>query len=265
MAGVAQMSEQLHPVVHEILESRGLQVLTVFQPGPRFAALLVRQGETEAVLKVALPAPRAEGDEMTVERVRMAHRNIDKEILWLQFLDEWVPESAREKFLFTRLMDYSDTETHWYLREALPGSPMAAANNPFPFPAQLYDLISPQQLFEYFSYIHSISPQTPVNLSSQFWHRWTRYDQYDHFGRWLHGMLPKVAQGKEYLGPILDYVEKHKFIMEADQTVLIHQEPFASHIFYHEGRIGLIDWENLDFGHKLYDLSVVWMRASTLR
>ncbi len=59
---------------------------------------------------------------------------------------------------------------------------------------------------------------------------------------------------------LADFVYTARRFLPDTPPVITHNEPYASHIFVENGKIALIDWENVAWGHRLHDLSILWMR-----
>lgn len=241
----------LHPEVQRVLDEEKLPVKQILQHGPRYAVVSTEADGQYAIFKMVIPEARGKTNYSEETLVEV----ITKEAALLSFLGEHKNDI---RGLVTPILRHSKKEA-WYLRGLLRGRPMASALEPFPFDPSFFEATTPEAVFEFFHSLHKVSAEVPPRLAGTFVTHWPKAIHHRRFVDSLSDNYqhPLVAEHHEF---IADFVYTARRFLSDTAPVITHQEAYASHIFVTDGRIGLIDWENASWGHRLHDLSTLWMR-----
>jgi len=250
--------ESRYPEVGQVMRELKLERPQLLQDGPRYVVASTRHEGRPALFKMMVPGaknpvpPEDEG----IWFPGLAG-DMRKEAALLEFLSEYRAQITGNVPL---LLNYSDEPGRlWYVRELLKGSPMAGPDMPFVFPRTYYELVAPGELVAYFASLQALTTKVTPKLAERLQIRYPRpemtrrmVDALD--GRWSH---PAVRRSADRTRRWLEAAEP---LLRRSPPVIAHNEPFASHIFLENGRIGLIDWESSSWGHRLHDFSRLWVR-----
>lgn len=250
----------LHPQAREVMLAQGLPVKQVLQNGPRYAVVSTEYEGNYAIFKMVIPGARnpvIPGSHDPYKWVPLSDIML-KEIRLLEMLD-----SLRDQIdgLTAHLYSYStEPGCTWYLRELYEGKPLGDSRVAIRFDRRFYEEVTPEAVMGYLASLHRLSPEVTPELKELFSVSWP-YD--------LHTKQLVAVLGEEFNHPL---VRKHhkkigEFLLQTQRdvaglrTVVTHYEPYGTHTFVQNGRIGLIDWEQAALGHRLYDLAVIWIRT----
>lgn len=254
---------QISPFVQNVLDENNFTPVSLLRYGPRFVGAVVRHGDTEGFFKMVLPleerAKMQTGDYRWTEyddRERLERRLI-KEALFLQFFSQELGGAGFEP----QIIALSETTPVWSLRTFISEKTMSAWNSDFVFSPRFFETFTPRQCIEFFHRLHEVSDIIPANLSeiiSEF--RSTLLNP-SRFERTVERMreLPAFADKADHLKEAFERVQPR---YSDYKKVVTHYEPYPPHIFSSQGQMGLIDWENVGWGHQLQDLAVLYMRCS---
>ncbi len=253
---------QLSPVVRQVLADNHLKPLSVLRYGPRFVCIKVAMGKDIGMFKMMLPqderATAAPADFFWTEHeepARLEHRLV-KEARFLQyFAGQLKPEGLEPQVLAV-----SDQAPVWSIRRFVDGPSMAVDDSNFVFTSSFYHQVSPRQMVDFFRSLHQASANLPQPLTHlidgevselcnpvRLGHIIERMEQMPPFAHLTEHLRDRLAQAAPAYS---DY-----------QPVIAQYEPYPCHLFMVNGRISLIDWENVSWAHPLQDLSIVWMRS----
>jgi hypothetical protein len=257
-----QLSE-LSPFVLKVLKDNHFKPVEVLRYGPRFICLVVKTGNRIGMFKMVLPV-----DERTpantppdykwteFEAIEALERRLLKEALFLQFFSQQLGEAGFEP----QIIALSEGTPVWSVRTFIKERPMSAWDSNFILSPRFYQHVTPRQAVEFFHKLHQLSPAVPQSLTEYIKAFVSTLTNSNRFER-------SVARAKampEFAGLADHLAERFAAVQPryADYTRVITQyEPYGCHLFLVNGKLGLIDWENIGWGHPLQDLSVLWMRC----
>lgn len=252
------MQESNYPQVGQVMRKLKLDVLQVLENGPRYVVVSTRYEGRPALFKMMVPhASNPTLAEDTGVWHPGLYNDVLKEAALLEFLSE-----HRERIAGTvpLLLNHGTVPgSAWYIRELLPGAPMAGAEAPFVYPAAFYEQVAPSEMVKYFCSLHQLTPLVTPRLERHL-KLWYPRTEHIHLlvaalgGDWSHPVVRELA-GR--LGP---WMEANEPVLRRSKRVIAHNEPYASHVFLENGKIGLIDWESSSWGHRLHDFSRLWVR-----
>lgn len=250
----------LSPFVTRLLSDNNFELLQVMRYGPRFACLEVRAGNRTGLLKLVLPdaeriyfTPKnyvwTDDDQTAVLEARLL-----KETLFLQFFSQEFGPGGFEP----ELIALSEQSPVWSLRTYINEPSMSAWDSSFVFRKDFYNQVQPQQVVRFFHGLHQLSSKLPEPLRRLA----IDYVPLTLSGRFKEAAVIARAQPKfrDYAAQISTSLERSRPAYQAFERVITHYEPYSCHLFVVRGRIALIDWENVGWGHPLHDLSIFWMR-----
>ncbi len=254
---------ELSPAVLKVLADNNFEPVELLRYGPRFVGCVVKHGDTEGFFKMVLPH---------AERLKLAaddyiwsqyddserlERRLVKEALFLQFFSGELGGAGFEP----QIIALSSTKPVWSLRTYIHAKTMSAWNSDFVFSPRFYETFTPRQAIDFFVRLHEVSPIIPVSLTDLITEFKSTLLGHYRFDRSIELMsqIPEFAGQADHL--------KAKFAAAKPRytdyrRVITHFEPYPPHIFALNGQMGLIDWENVGWGHQLQDLSVLYMRLA---
>jgi aminoglycoside phosphotransferase (APT) family kinase protein len=250
----------LHPQARAVMQAQGLPVKQVLQNGPRYAVVSTEYEGNYAIFKMVIPDaknPILRLDPDPLDLVSLEDIML-KEIRLLEMLD-----SLRERIdgLTTHLYSYStEPSCIWYLRELYRGRPLGDSKTPFRFDRRFYEEVTAEAVMAYITSLHRLSGEVTPELSNLLVVRWP----YEVHTRELAAVLhedfnhPYVRERSQAIGEFLMQVQRE---VAGQRDVITHHEPYGAHTFVQNGRIGLIDWEQMALGHRLFDLAIIWVRT----
>lgn len=253
---------ELSPYVRQVLAENHFEPKQLLRYGPRYVCMVVKSGDREGFFKMVLPIEERQKvspkDYIWTEydyTDRLEQRLL-KEALFLQFFSQQIGGAGFEP----QMIAFSDTSPVWSLRNFIHERTMSAWNSDFVLSPRFFTAIAPRQAADFFAKLHQVSSILPQNLAEliaevkstltnerRFHGTAERAAQLPQFAAAADGLLQKFTG---YLPRYRDY-----------QPVLTHYEPYAPHIFSKDGQMGLIDWENIGWGHCMQDFSVLYMRC----
>jgi hypothetical protein len=242
---------QLPARTQDILNSQGLLPVHVHRNGPRFVAATVKDAEGQKFFfKQALPGVPADP---------MMHDKVGDRIIYeaefLKFLDE-----SGFPHLYTKIVKLSPSEPVWMLRQHLPGFTMTDGDSLYRFKPEFYGLAKPELVVTYFRGLQDLTRALPARLKSWCARHELSLQYYEDATNWTGTIEPRPELAR-YTEAIGRFFNAHRNDFDGAERFLAHCEPYPPHMFVLDEQIGLIDWENLAFRHRLHDLSKVWIRA----
>ena len=253
---------ELSPLVLQVLEENHFKPKQVLRYGPRYVCLVVTNGEQEGFFKMVLPIEERhqyspEGYIWTeYDYTDKLEQRLLKEALFLQFFSQQIGGAGFEP----QIISFSDTSPVWSLRNYIHERTMSAWNSDFVFSPRFFTTISPQQAADFFAKLHQVSHILPQNLSDMIAEVTSTLTNKRRF----HGTAERAAEVPEFsahadrlLDKFISYAPKYRDY----EPKLTHYEPYPPHIFSHKSQMGLIDWENIGWGHSMQDFSVLYMRC----
>lgn len=240
-----------------ILRQQGLQPKQVLRHGPRYLCVMVSRGERQLFFKQLL-LPEQDSD-YDIGMLRGAFRRETKLLGWLS------DHAFALSLLAPRLLAAGEGDNPWYLRELIPGQPMSDGGTDFIFARDFFDLVQPEVVVHAFESLHALASKDRAWLETELDLGTYTLREYADGTHWQ-----VTAQNREHLTPYASKVDQFlqqaqptfdRFMTTRKYSVLGHHEPYPSHLFVLEGRIGLIDWENVGWTNRVQDLSKIWLRS----
>ncbi len=254
---------EISDYVRNVLAENHLEPVQLLRYGPRFVGLVVRQGMNEGFFKMVLPIDErhllATSDYIWTEYdegPRLETRLI-KEALFLQYFGH----ELRDYGFKPHVIALSETSPVWSLRTFINERTMSAWDSDFVFSQRFFETFTPRQAIDFFVRIHDLSEKIPENLTDLIADFSSTLLNERRFSGSVSSVrhMPKFAEHAERLKAKFE-AAKPRY---ADfRRVITHHEPYPPHIFASNGQMGLIDWENIGWGHQLQDLSVLYMRCA---
>lgn len=251
---------ELSPFVLGVLQENHFEPVQLLRYGPRFVCLVVKTGDRTGMFKMVLPEKERlqntpKGYVWTIDdRTEVLEERLLKETLFLQFFSQQLGRYGFEP----QLIALSEDSPVWSLRTYIPNNSMSAWDSSFVFRKDFYNQVSPRQIIDFFQALHRLSPDLPEPL-----HRLTAdYVPLTIDGRFKEAAV--IARSQEQFRDRAEQIEaalrQSRPAYEEFERVITHYEPYACHLFLVNGQISLIDWENVGWGHRMHDLSILWMR-----
>lgn len=254
---------ELSPFVRHTLEKNNLVPLRVLRYGPRFVCIHVQNGKQEGMFKMVLPlserGPHNTPDGYTWtdhDNISVLERRLLKEALFLQYFSKHLGPDGFEP----QIQALSVESPVWSLRTYIANKTMSAWDSNFIFSQRFYAEVEPHQVIDFFRHMHRVSDSIPEPLSDMISEFVSTLTNKNRFERSVERakQMPQFAQYAKKL--------ESKFASYADnysdyQPVVTQYEPYSCHLFVVNGKVSLIDWENVGWGHTMQDLSVLWMRC----
>lgn len=254
---------ELSPFVRQVLEDNNLVPLRVLRYGPRFVCIHVRNGEQEGMFKMVLPL-NERGPHNTPagytwtdhDNIAILERRLLKEALFLQYFSQHLGPNGFEP----QIQAMSETSPVWSLRTYIDERTMSAWDSNFIFSQRFYTEVEPHQVIDFFRHMHRLSDNLPLPLSdiiAEFVSTLTNPSRFER-------SVARAKQMPKFKG-VAKALEKKFASFEVNyaeyERVVTQYEPYSCHLFVVNDKVSLIDWENVGWGHKLQDLSVLWMRC----
>ena len=253
----------ISPAVQSILDQNHFELVRILRYGPRFICLKVRSGDRVGMFKMALPvaerSPQLAPPGYTWtehEEILILEQRLLKEALFLQFFSQQLGGAGFEP----QVIALSDTSPVWSLRTYIAEQPLTVDNSDFRFDQRFFELVTPRQAVDFFRKLHELSDRLPQSLTDLIMPYTSALTNPMRFERSLSRAeaMPQFKSQAAHLGRRFQ-----ELVPEYDnyRRVITQYEPYSCHLFVVNGKIGLIDWENVGWGHALQDLSVLWMRC----
>jgi aminoglycoside phosphotransferase (APT) family kinase protein len=238
--------------VDGIMTREGLELQRVLRDGPRYWVGRVSRDGEMLLLKVVT------SDEPWLSPAsRRQFRPSDQlraEIFALRQLGEHEGQLAGR---VPRVLASSTNELVWALREEVPGTDMAGTAGSYVFAPEFYEQVSPAEMIDYIASYQALTPELEALARTT-----PQTDQTDLVSKLVIGDLDNP---QEHLQPLSEKVNKflreHGDFHDAQIATLAHGEVYPPHIFYADGQVCLIDWENVSLSHPLSDYCAVWLRS----
>ena len=252
----------LSPYVQEILSQNHFVPTKVLRYGPRFVCATVDNGDTEGLFKMVLPleerrAYSSKDYEWTeFDEVAVLEQRLIKEALFLQFFSTEIDNDGFEP----QIIALSESTPIWSLRTFIRERTMSAWDSDFVFSPRFFDAFTPRQSIDFFKRIHDVSPNVPESLTRLVTGYTSTLMNTGRYDRTYDRAI--TMPGFEVAAPrLLQSFHAAKDAYARYNPVITHYEPYPPHIFGSKHRFGLIDWENVGWGHHLQDVSVLYMRC----
>jgi hypothetical protein len=254
----------LSPYVREVLAENHLEPVQLLRYGPRFICCVVRQGAKEGFFKMVLPLEErrniANTDYIWTEYDEgpLLERRLIKEALFLQFFSRHLDSYGFRPHIIA----LSDTSPVWSLRTFINERTMSAWDSDFIFSQRFFDTFTPRQTIDFFVRIHNLSLEVPDNMRILIADFISTLLNPNRFERSIE-RLREIPSLSHYADQLNERFNAAKPRYADYRHVITHYEPYAPHIYSSAGQMGLIDWENVGWGHQLQDLSVLYMRCGS--
>lgn len=253
---------ELSPFVRQVLDDNHFEPKQLLRYGPRYVCVVVESGEVEGFFKMVLPIE--ERVKMSPAGYRWTHfdepevleKRLLKEALFLQFFSQQIGEAGS----LPQIIALSDTSPVWSLRTYIHERTMSAWNSDFVFSPRFFKHVTPSQAVEFFARLHEMSEILPQNLSEMvqdFRSTLTNTSRFERTAERAREMPAFRHLADELEARFNAYLPQY----EDYRPVIAHYEPYPPHIYSVDGKMGLIDWENVGWAHPLQDLSVLYMRC----
>jgi len=253
---------QLSPYVLDVLQRNHFEPVQIMRYGPRFFVCTVNNGDVEGLFKMVLPTSERQKFGPTgyvwteFDDVDKLGKRLLKEALFLQFFSQAIDNDGFEP----RIIALSETSPVWSLRTFIREKTMSAWDSDFVFSPRFFKAFEPRQAIDFFRRIHEVSPTIPENLTSLITNYTTTLKNHYRFDTTRKYALT-LPQFRDTADHMLTRFDDAAAAYARYEPVITHYEPYPPHIFGSDHRFGLIDWENVGWGHKLQDLSVLYMRC----
>jgi hypothetical protein len=259
------MSElnELSPYVRSVLIENNLEPIQVLRYGPRFVGIVVERDGVEGFFKMVLPLEErqllASSDYIWTEYDEgpRLERRLIKEALFLQFFAQKLANHSFQPDIIT----LSETSPVWSLRTYIHERTMSAWNSDFVFSPRFFETFTPREAIDFFVRMHDLTPEIPNNLQAIVAEFVSTLQNPNRFSRSVDRMR-EIPAFLEYATHIEERFSSAEARYADYRRVITHYEPYPPHIFASKGEMGLIDWENVGWGHQLQDLSVLYMRCA---
>lgn len=254
---------ELSPYVRSVLVDNNLIPLRVLRYGPRFVCIHVRNGGLEGMFKMVLPL-KERGAHNTPEgytwtdhdNILVLERRLLKEALFLQYFSQHLGPNGFEP----QIQALSEESPVWSLRSYIAEKTMSAWDSNFIFSQRFYTEVEPHQVVDFFRDMHRVSDNLPEPLNdmiAEFVSTLTNPSRFERSVDRAKQMPQFAPYAVELERRFATYTDDY-----ANYTPVVTQyEPYSCHLFVVNGKVSLIDWENVGWGHTMQDLSVLWMRC----
>ena len=254
---------ELSPYVHQILEDNNLVPLRVLRYGPRFVCIHTRNGEQEGMFKMVLPL-NERGPHNTPEgyawtdhdNISVLERRLLKEALFLQYFSQALGPDGFEP----QIQALSDESPVWSLRTYIAERTMSAWDSNFIFSQRFYTDVEPHQVIDFFRHMHRLSNDLPATLTEMITEFDSTLKNASRFERSV-DRAKQIPQFVQYASKLEELFSSFEPRYADFKPVVTQYEPYSCHLFVVNGKVSLIDWENVGWGHSMQDLSVLWMRC----
>ena len=256
----------LPPVVARLLAERGWRHQAVYRHGPRYwVGQITGHDPTDpaapGILKLVLddtrwlnPATQQErstSDQLLAEAEILRHWSNPKRRLGE---GGW---PGRVAATTARWHAHGAEPVAWSVRSMLPGSSYELGASPIRFRPDFFTEARIAQLISFVrSYQHpaeQFQGDLPHLPGPDYWNPEMRLEAVS-----LHYPVPALA---DMAPAIRRFVRDEAVLYNRQPPLLSHFEVYPSHLFDTDGRLSLIDWENVGFGNSLTDFVPVWLRA----
>lgn len=243
--------QQAQDAISAILSEKEFRITKELKYGRRFLIAKVAKGSGKAIFKICL---------FTNSLDRRTNGKFAREILFLQFIG-----ASRHTVLKKSVppVYHSGLDPRsWYIREYLTGDTQNVDGGDIRFKPSFFNEKNLNWLIKFFTTLQGIKNRElppklrsyllrSVNFNKQIW---TFIKP--HF-ELIEGYLRMPGVSKRFGKIVKEYIPAYN----QATRVLSHQEPYSSHFIKSNGRITLIDWENVNWANPVHDMVILWMRA----
>jgi len=227
------------------------KLIAIERNGPRYlVARVLWRGKT-CLLKFCL-YPRSVD--------RMTNDKFSREVLFLKFLKS--QNTRRIYNLAPHLYDGGAGTRAWYLREYLNGETFTVNNGNIRFKKSFFTEKHLKEIIADFSALQRIRP---LDLPKILRKEMSRSDSIAAAWQYITPQWKNIARLIKDPSAARDLprmLRARQYVFDHAPYALSHQEPYATHFIKAQGKLRMIDWENINWSSPLYDYSSLWMRAS---
>jgi hypothetical protein len=150
-----------------------------------------------------------------------------------------------------------DQDVAWMLRTNIRSASMAVDNSTLAFRPEFYEQVTPEALVDYILGYQKLTPQL------RSWAATTPHtDQADLTSKRTEaGFDNPQAELLPYHRALNRYFDERTDWHDQQLDTLVHGEVYPPHLFWENGQLVMIDWENVGLDHRLHDLATVWIRT----
>lgn len=226
-----------------------LHVIEVTRRGPRFVVAVVRYKGQRAVFKMCVFPSSVD---------TWSGKKFSREVRFLQYLHASKHPLARR--MAPGIYAGNTVGRAWYLREYIPGKAFDLGG-PIRFRSSFFQTKYLRHILRGFADLQFIEPHhVPDDLRRSF----KRDDTVRQAMRFLKPFWGDFerAIGIPGSAPVLQrWLKQRQKVFDALPSALAHHEPYAPHFIWSNGRLRLIDWENINIANPVADGVVLWMRG----
>jgi hypothetical protein len=242
----------LKKTIAEITKKHQLEFSQIIRLNSRFLVIKGQKQGQEVVLKIITSNNQYNQDKIGGSLTREAE--------FLKFLQDHGSNSIKHSL--NQIIDYQRTEHSWYLKNWLNGRPQNIIGSGWLFRNDFFNDQNLSNLNNFYQELYQLSDELTPSLLLKF--RRSNLESYEKYIDWQNlvnfyglGKLPI----KRFIPQIKTFLNGHRRMFDSQQLVINHFEPYADHLLTFQGKLFIIDWENVGYGDVAHDPVVIWQRA----
>jgi aminoglycoside phosphotransferase (APT) family kinase protein len=234
--------EELPPQVRDVVQRESLVVEEVNRNGPRFWVGKVRSGEKLLIAKAVID-DQPWHDPGTGWEFRPS--------------DLLSTEIAVTAALGPQVWLSADDGRSWFVRAIVPGAGLAAGASTLQAHGAMFEDSVTAALVEFVLSYQALTTRFRGLLEQSVGTKKARLKPSTAWYDLQHPAEPV----KPYASAIAAMAERHEELHDRRIDTLVHGELYPAHIMLHDGKVGLIDWENARLDNSLSDFVTLWSRG----
>jgi thiamine kinase-like enzyme len=226
-------------VFQPVFDRLGFEPIKAFRDGPRFYVVGGNYEGERAIFKSDVEdGPR---------RLRKARFRMRREALFLEYANikhvpKFYEKGTRRQFF-------------WLLEGWVSGESQERGESTFLIKDSFFTEKNLGYMVEFLVEMRRLGKKTPL----QFEERLPRYTLANYMS--LIWRDREHLLGRELSEKASAFLKTRHKIFNANQTVITHHELYGPHIFIDNGKMNVIDWENVGWGNAAYDFTEIWVRS----
>jgi aminoglycoside phosphotransferase (APT) family kinase protein len=226
-------------IFQPIFDRLNFEPTKVFRDGPRFYVVGGEYVGEKAIFKSDV--------EVGPRRMRKARFRMRREALFLKnaklkHTPKFYKEGVRKRFF-------------WLLEGWVPGESQERGESTFLIKDSFFTKRNLDYLIEFLMGLRRLGENPPPQFEEQL----PRYTLANYMN--LIWKEREQLLGRELSERASAFLKARHKLFNASQTVITHHELYGPHIFVDNGKLNVIDWENVGWGNTAYDFTEVWIRS----
>lgn len=251
MAKPSALPPATQKFIQHVLATYKLRITRVDRNGPRFFVAAVTQGQRRLLFKTCV---------QVATKDRWSNLKFSREVRWLTYVANSHHRAIKQ--LVPGIVAGGSAPRAWYLREYLSGTFYNINGGNIRYRPTFFTADHVQQITAAIADLHRIRPG---ELPADFRRMLKRVDTIGHALSFLKPFWPRIASilhDRAAASDLPKILQQFQPPFDASPSALSHHEPYASHFVRVQGRLRLIDWENINWANPLNDYTAIWMRAA---